>query len=108
MLGEWEVTIFWLEPYASSAYLEHCRSQKAPPAQFWHLQLMFHFVLKHVRSVNSGRMLHATPWILGRTKRRLMHFRSTVMTPVANNLPQKEIAAISQEQLKAMSNLHLQ
>jgi hypothetical protein len=54
-------------------------------------------------------MLHAPPLILGRTKRRLKHFRSTAMTPVSNNFPQEEIAAISQEQLKkAMSTLLLQ
>jgi len=65
-------------------------------------------VLKHVRSASSGRMLHATPWILGKMKGD-MHFRSTAMTPVANNLSQEETAAISQEQLKkAMSNLLLQ
>jgi len=59
-----------------------------------------------VRFENSGRMLHAPSWILGRTKRRFMHFRSTAMTPVANNVPQEQTAAISQEQLKkAMSDL---
>jgi len=53
--------------------------------------------------------LHAPPWILSRTKRRLMHFRSMAMTPIENNLPQKETAVISQEQLrKAMSNPILQ
>jgi hypothetical protein len=51
-------------------------------------------------------MLHAPPWILDRTKRRLMHFRSMAITPVANNVPQEETVAISQEQLKkAMSDL---